>query len=115
RPIGMAHLMEGVYVLYVVSGARIRAEAGGQCTFSPALWTPYRVSTSALGPRDLPLGSLVAGAHFDLVNVDIRGQSLPYLMEGLKIADTLGLQWRAVLKWVAVGTVTALALGWWSS
>ena len=33
-------LMVGFYVLYVVSGARIRAEAGGQWTFSPALWTP---------------------------------------------------------------------------
>ncbi len=111
----MAALVLTVYVLYVVSGARVRAEAGGQWTFAPALWTPYRVATAALGSRDLGLQPLAAGAHFDLVHVDIRGQSLPYVLEGLKIADSAGIPWQTVLRWVGLGTVTALALGWWSS
>ncbi len=110
-----ALLIIGVYVAYVLSGARIRAEAGGQWTFAPATWTPHRVANAGLGTQGLSDGALVAGGYFDLVHVDIRGQSLPYLMEGLKIADSVGLRWRTVLTWVAIGTVTALALGWWSS
>lgn len=110
-----ALLIIGVYVAYVLSGARIRAEAGGQWTFAPATWTPHRVTNAVLGTQNLPEGAIVAGGYFDLVHVDIRAQSLPYLMEGLKVADSVGLRWRTVLVWVAIGTVTALAVGWWSS
>lgn len=110
-----ALLIIGVYVAYVLSGVRIRAEAGGQWTFAPATWTPHRVTNAVLGTQNLPEGAIVAGGYFDLVHVDIRAQSLPYLMEGLKIADSVGLRWRTVLAWVAIGTVTALAVGWWSS
>ena len=114
-PVLFALLIIGVYVAYVLSGARIRAEAGGQWTFAPATWTPHRVANAALGTQSLPEGALVAGGYFDLVHVDIRAQSLPYLMEGLKIADSVGLRWRTVLMWTAIGTGTALALGWWCS
>lgn len=110
-----ALLIIGVYVAYVLSGARIRAEAGGQWTFAPATWTPHRVANAVLGTQNLSEGAIVAGGYFDLVHVDIRAQSLPYLMEGMKIADSIGLRWRTVLVWVAIGTVTALAVGWWSS
>ncbi|MGQ9736942.1 MAG: DUF6785 family protein [Armatimonadota bacterium] len=110
-----ALLIIGVYVAYMLSGARIRAEAGGQWTFAPATWTPHRVANAVLGTQNLSEGAIVAGGYFDLVHVDIRAQSLPYLMEGMKIADSIGLRWRTVLVWVAIGTVTALAVGWWSS
>lgn len=110
-----ALLIIGVYVAYVLSGARIRAEAGGQWTFAPATWTPHRVANAVLGTQNLSEGAIVAGGYFDLVHVDIRAQSLPYLMEGMKIADSIGLRWRTVLVWVAIGTVMALAVGWWSS
>ena len=110
-----ALMIIGVYVAYVLSGARIRAEAGGQWTFAPATWTPHRVANAVLGTQNLSDRAIVAGGYFDLVHVDIRAQSLPYLMEGLKIADSVGLRWRTVLAWVAIGTVTALAVGWWSS
>jgi hypothetical protein len=110
-----ALMIIGVYVAYVLSGARIRAEAGGQWTFAPATWTPHRVANAVLGTQNLSDRAILAGGYFDLVHVDIRAQSLPYLMEGLKIADSVGLRWRTVLAWVAIGTVTALAVGWWSS
>ncbi|MCL6474318.1 MAG: hypothetical protein K6U75_04600 [Firmicutes bacterium] len=110
-----ALMIIGVYVAYVLSGARIRAEAGGQWTFAPATWTPHRVANAVLGTQNLSDKAIVAGGYFDLVHVDIRAQSLPYLMEGLKIADSVGLRWRTVLAWVAIGTATALAVGWWSS
>lgn len=104
-----------VYAAFVLTAARVRAEAGGQWTMAPTLWTPHRVLGATTGTLGTPDRALVAGGHFDLIHVDIRGQSLPYLMEGLKIADTLGIRWRTVVTWVALGTVTALALGWWSS
>lgn len=104
-----------VYVAYVVTGARVRAEAGAQWTFAPASWTPVRVMNSVLGTDGVSNQGLVAGGHFDMVFIDIRGQSLPYLMEGLNVAERSGIPWRTVLMWVAVGTVTALAMGWWQS
>ena len=104
-----------VYIAYVVTGARVRAEAGAQWTFAPAAWTPVRVMNSVLGTQGVSTQGLVAAGHFDLVHIDIRGQSLPYLMEGLNVAERSGIAWRTVLGWVAVGTVTALALGWWQT
>ncbi|MDO8587729.1 MAG: hypothetical protein Q7T82_11890 [Armatimonadota bacterium] len=102
----------GIYVAYTLTGARIRAVAGGQWTFAP-LWTPHHITASILGTRGMGDQSLIAGGHFDLIHVDIRAQSLPYLMEGLCIAERTGIRWKTILTWVAAGTVTALILGWW--
>jgi hypothetical protein len=117
--VGVAPLIAfGVIALhtaYTLSGARVRAEAGGFWTFAPVYGTPYRTTNMLFGSQTLSDRSLVAGAHFDLIHVDIRARTLPYLLEGLKIADGAGLRWRTVLTWVAIGTVSALAIGWWSS
>lgn len=102
-----------IYIAYVLVGARVRAEAGAQWTFAPAMYTPNRVVHSVFGTQELGGRGLVASGHFDMVHIDIRGQSLPYLMEGLNIAERAGIPWRTVLLWVAFGTVTALAMGWW--
>jgi hypothetical protein len=104
-----------VYVAYVIAGARIRAEAGGQWTFSPVVATAHRVTYSALGTRGMTDAALMTGGYLSLLHVDIRAQSLPYLMEGLDIAERSGIPWRTVLTWVAIGTVTALGIGWWAS
>ncbi len=104
-----------IYVAYVISGARVRAEAGGPWTFSPLQWTPFRVTSALTGGHLGADRGIVAAGHFDLLHSDIRATSLPYLLEGLKIADAAGIPWRTLLRWVAFGTVTTLALGWWSS
>ena len=103
-----------VYVAYVLTGARVRAEAGGQWTFSP-LWSAHDASNAMLGTGGLGHGALTSTGFFDLVHIDIRGQSLPYLMEGMSIAEKSGIPWRTVLLWVGIGTFTALALGWYST
>lgn len=110
-PLAMAGSVVLVYGAYVLTGARVRAEAGGQWTFSP-LWSAHDASNAVLGTGGLSNGALVATGFFDLVHVDIRGQSLPYLMEGMDIAEKTGTPWRTILVWVGIGTVTALALGW---
>ncbi len=102
-----------VYASYVLSGARVRADAGGVWTFAPVTWTPGRVLTELTGGAPVAPRPLVAGAMFDLIYIDIRAQSLPFLMEGLKIGDAAGIRRRDVLGWVAVLSVTALAFGWW--
>lgn len=102
-----------VYAAYALTGARVRAEAGGQWTFAPAFWTPNRVMNAALGSEGSSTQALTAAGHFDFVHNDIRAVSLPFLMEGLDIAERTGIRWRTVLIWVAAGTLSALALGWW--
>lgn len=103
-----------VYAAYVLTGARVRAEAGGMWTFAP-LWSPHDAVQAVSGTGGLTPGAVTSTGYFDLVHVDIRGQSLPYLMEGMDIADKSGIPWRTVLIWVGIGSVTALALGWWST
>ena len=104
-----------VYCAYVISGARIRAEAGAQWTFAPVVWTPHRVTDAAFGTNMLSHQSLAAVGHFDMVHVDIRAQSLPYLLEGMAIADRSGIKSRTLMSWVMIGMVTALAMGWYFS
>lgn len=103
-----------VYAAYVLTGARVRAEAGGQWTFSP-LWSAHDAVQAVSGTGGMATGAMASTGFFDLVHVDIRGQSLPYLMEGMDIAEKSGIPWRTVLIWVGIGSCTALALGWWST
>ncbi len=104
-----------IYAANVLSGARVRAEAGGVWTFSPVTWTPGRITAEVFGGPHGGPRPMVAGAMFDLVYVDIRGQSLPFLMEALKVGETVGIRWRSVLLWVGLMSLTALAFGWWFS
>ncbi len=112
-PFWLALGIVAVYVAFVLAGARVRAEAGGMWTFAPITWTPYHVVHALSGSAAISQRGLVAAGTFDLIHVDIRGQSLPYLMEGLKIAESVGIRWRTVLLWVGIASVSALALGWW--
>jgi len=114
-PVLAATIVLLVYVAYMLSGARVRAEAGAIWTFAPLAWTPQRAMTSIIGANGLSDQALAAGGYFNLVHWDIRGQSLPYLVEGMDIAERSGIRWRTVLGLVAIGTVTALAMGWWST
>ncbi len=114
-PVIMAGGVILVYVAYVLSGARVRAEAGAQWTFAPLVWTPHYAMTSMMGTRGLGTQAYAATGTFDLLHVDIRAQSLPYLMEGMEIAEKSGIRWRTVMVWVAIGTLTALAMGWFST
>jgi len=114
---GIPPLLSGglilVYAAYALTGARVRAEAGGQWTFAPAFWTPNRVMNASLGTEGAGMQGMVASGHFDLIHNDIRAVTLPFLMEGLDIAERTGIRWRTVLLWVAAGTLSALALGWY--
>jgi hypothetical protein len=101
-----------VYAAYVLSGARVRADAGGVWTFAPVTWTPGRVVHELTGGVHGGPRPMVAGAMFDLIYVDIRAQSLPFLMEGLKIGDAAGIRWRTIVLWVGLMSVSALAFGW---
>jgi len=103
-----------IYAAYVITGARVRAEAGGQWTFAP-LWTPHYAMNAILGTHGMSTANLATSGYLDLVHVDIRAQSLPYLMEGMAVAERTGIRWRTVLIWVGIGTVTALAVGWWAT
>jgi len=81
-----ALLTVAVYALFVVCGARVRAEVGAQWTFAPLVWTPSQTAIAVLGPARLGERALVATSVFESVTVDVRGQALPNQLEGLQIA-----------------------------
>lgn len=111
-PPTMALLAVVAYAGYVLAGARARAEAGGVWTFAPLTWTPGRVAFELSGAPRLEPRSLTALGLSDLVHIDIRGQSLPYLMEALKLTDAQGVSPRLLLRAVGVFSLTALVFGW---
>jgi hypothetical protein len=108
-------LMLGVYGLYVVCGARIRAEVGAQWTFAPLVWTPAQVTLHALGPAGMGDRALVVTSLFESVNVDVRGQAMPNQMESFKIADSLALDRRQVTRLIMLATVLGVALAAFTS
>jgi|LSQX01.3.fsa_nt_gb hypothetical protein len=114
-PLLAASIVFAVYLAYAISGARVRAEAGAIWTYAPVGMSPSRTMTTFMGADGLSDRALVANGHFNLVLWDNRAQSLPFLMEGLDIAEKSGIDWKVALKLVAFGTITALIIGWWST
>ena len=114
-PLWLSIGMMAVYVSYALAGARVRAEAGGVWTVGPLGMTPLHLTRMVGSFLPASGADIIAAAHFTLIQGDIRAVPLPYFMEGLKIAETVGLDWRTVTRWVAAFSVTALALGWWRS
>lgn len=114
-PLMAASIVFAIYLAYAISGARVRAEAGAIWTYAPVGMSPSNTMTTFMGSSGLSDRALVANGHFNLILWDNRAQSLPFLMEGMDIAEKSGIDWKVVLKLVAFGTVTALIIGWWST
>jgi len=112
-PVGMAIATVAVAAAYMITAARVRAESGAIWTFSPLGWTPGRVALEAFRTGPFPASTLAGSALFDLVHVDVRGQSLPYLVEGFRIGREAPFRARDLLVWCAVFTAIGIGLAWW--
>ncbi|MFM7320116.1 MAG: DUF6785 family protein [Armatimonadota bacterium] len=112
-PAGLAVATVAVATAYMITAARVRAESGAIWTFSPLGWTPGRVALEAFRAGPYPASTLGASALFDLVHVDVRGQSLPYLIEGLRTSREAPFRARDLIVWSAVFTLVGLGLAWW--
>jgi hypothetical protein len=112
-PLAMAVVAVLVAAAYIITAARVRAEAGAIWTFAPLNWSPGRVALELFRTAPIAAPTIAGTALFDLVHVDVRGQALPYLMEGMQIAKESRFTPRALILWSGVFTVIALGLAWY--
>ena len=104
-----------IYMMYVISAARVRAEVGTQWTFAPLVWTPNAVFMLGLGTRLFAENAMTNMAVLEGITVDVRGQPMPNHMESLKIAEQSRLDRGKVMTLIVVATVTGLALAFYTS
>jgi len=111
----MALGMVGIYLLYVVVAARVRAEVGTQWTFAPLVWTPNYVMIHSAGPVRFTETQLVNIANFEGVTVDVRAQPMAGQMEAFKLADAARMRQTRLVAIIVLATLAGLALAYWSS
>lgn len=104
-----------IYMMYVVSAARVRAEVGTQWTFAPLVWTPNAVFMLGLGTRIFTEKAMTNMAVLEGITVDVRGQPMPNHMESLKIAEQSGLDRRRLIAVILLASATGLALAFYTS
>lgn len=112
-PVGMAIATVLVAAAYLVTAARVRAEAGAIWTFAPLTWTPGRLGIELFRTSPFSNATLAGTGLFDLVHVDVRGQALPYLMEGLQATKETRFRPAQLILWTGIFTVVGLASAWY--
>jgi len=104
-----------IYLMYVITAARVRAEVGTQWTFAPLVWDPNQVFLLGLGSGIFGARTLTSLAVLEGVTVDVRGQPMPNQMESLKMAEEVGLSRRQLVAVIAAATLTGLPLAIYTS
>jgi hypothetical protein len=104
-----------IYLLYVITAARVRAEVGTQWTFAPLVWDPNGVFLLGLGSGIFGARTLTNLAVLEGITVDVRAQPMPNHMESLKMAEEVGLGRRQLVAVIILATLTGLPLALYSS
>jgi len=114
-PLWLAAGIFTIYLLYVITAARVRAEVGTQWTFAPLVWDPNHVFLLGLGSGIFGARTLTNLAVLEGITVDVRGQPLPNHMESLKMAEEVGLSRRQLVAVIVAATLTGLPLAFYTS
>jgi len=105
----LAILLVAMYVLLVVVAARINAEGG--VYFFQSVWFAPGIFIGLFGPEALgPTSIIIIGMVTIVLTIDVSQALLPYLINGLRLADRFGVS-PARLGWSSAGVVlVALAI-----
>jgi len=114
-PLWLAAGIFTIYLLYVITAARVRAEVGTQWTFAPLVWDPNQVFLLGLGSGIFGARTLTNLAVLEGITVDVRGQPMPNHMESLKMAEEVGLPRRQLVTVIIAATLTGLPLAFYTS
>jgi hypothetical protein len=104
-----------IYLLYVITAARVRAEVGTQWTFAPLVWDPNQIFLLGLGSGIFGARTLTTLAVMEGITVDVRGQPMGNQMESLKMAEEVGLSRRHLTAVIVIATLTGLPLAFFTS
>lgn len=109
----VALLFFALYLLFMVTYTRIRAEAGLPWVIA-ALFNPHGILLDIGGQGRYRPADLTALSRFEWFEMDYRSHMMPNQMDGLKIAREAGLSLRGLSVALALATVSALAGSWLS-
>ena len=110
-PLPLLGLFFLIYFLTVLGLTRIRAEAGLPWAFGPN-HPPHIFLAWAVGPANIGPRALTALTYFQWFDWDYRGVTMPFQMEGLKLASAAGLRGRDMVKAILVASGLAIVVAY---
>jgi hypothetical protein len=109
-PLGMALGFFGLYLLMIVTIARLRAEAGPLLHYGPDM-SPHRLLTQIPGPRAWDGAALTTLTYFTWMDSDYRTVALPQQLEATRINDGR-IAPRQLGRWLMVASILAVVSSW---
>jgi hypothetical protein len=99
-----------IYLLFCITAARLRAEAG-------TIWTsfPYDVTGDVVMARLVPSswigpGGLAGMALMNWFPVDLRNVPMPYHLDAFRLAGFSGVDWKRLVRPIAIASVIGVAV-----
>jgi len=102
-----------VYLLFVLSMARVRAEAGTAWLFGPYL-TPHGVVNALTGTAGWGTRSLTVFAFFQWFDLSLTTASMPYQIEGLRMAHAARIESRRFIRAILLAILVGTLSGFWA-
>lgn len=100
-----------VYLLYVVTVTRLRAEAGPMLVYSPEV-TPHRLLVDVAGARHWSAQDLTSVSYLYWFDSDYRTVAMPQQLEAFKIAEGARIPARRLSLWLFAAMGLAAVASW---
>jgi hypothetical protein len=107
----LAALFFGVYLLYVLTATRLRAEAGPMLVYSPEV-SPHRLLVDVVGSRHWSAQDMTSISYLYWFDSDYRTVAMPQQLEAFKIAEGARMPTRRLSLWIFAATVLAAVASW---
>jgi hypothetical protein len=103
----------GIYLLFALAAARIRAEAGTAWLFSPAT-NPPALLVAGMGTEQLGVSNLVGLAWLQWFMLNTESVAMPYHLEGFRLGDGARLQRPGLFRAMLLASVVGIAAAFWA-
>jgi hypothetical protein len=103
----------GLYFLFVVAAARVRAEAGTAWLFSPST-NPPALMVAGAGVERLGLSNLVGMACLQWFMLNTESVAMPYHLEAFRLGDSARVQRAGIFRAILLASVVGIAAAFWA-
>jgi hypothetical protein len=111
-PPAMGAGLFALYLLFIITLARVVAEAGAGWTWAPTL-NPHGL-VFAGGMQGTPTKALVGMAYLNWWDLEYRDHPMPQQMQALRIGDAAGVSHRTLLGAMVVALVVGILGSFWA-
>lgn len=103
----------GIYLLFALAAARIRAEAGTAWLFSPAT-NPPALLVAGMGTEQLGVSNLVGLAWLQWFMLNTESVAMPYHLEGFRLGDGARVQRPGLFRAMLLASVVGISAAFWA-